>query len=154
MSVVDIILLLFLVTAIMRGYKQGLWRGIINILSLGLALVLGIKLVAYIKDIWNWDYQGLGARGALLLIVIICSGLLSAILGRMISFFSILTPLGWVSSILGAVLNVMVWAVFWGGVALIAEHLGAGQIIEDSSIGSVLHQAALEGWDWLEKKIT
>ena len=149
MNFIDIILVCFLLIAMIKGYRRGLWMSVISILSLFLGLIIGVALIEYAQQAWGWQKNNIGYFVALFILTYILYILFSTLIGKGIRGLLRKTPLAWVDAWLGAGFSVVLWGVFWGGIAIILGKINAMRYIEKSYIALTLHSTTLSLWAWL-----
>ncbi len=138
MSWLDIVIIVILAVAAFTGLKAG----IIKVLFTVVGIVVGVVLAGRFSDSFagvltfidpNW--AKIAAFAIILVAVLIISGILAAVLSKLIS----LVLLGWVNRLAGAVVGVVVGAIFVSAIlAIWVKYLGIGDAVANSALANFL----------------
>jgi membrane protein required for colicin V production len=138
MNWLDIVILVVLAIAAFTGLKVG----IIKVLFTVVGIIVGVVLAGRFSDdlagvltFIDPDWAKIAAFAIILVVVLIISGILAAILGKLIS----LVLLGWINRLGGAVLGVVVGALFCAAVlSMWVHYLGGGDTVAGSALANFL----------------
>ncbi len=139
MNWLDIVLIVILAL----GAFSGLKTGIIKVLFTIVGIIVGVILAGRFSDnlagvltfIDNPGWAKIAAFAIILVVVLIISGVLAAVLSKLIS----LVLLGWVNRLVGAVLGLIVGAIFCGAIlAIWVKYLGIGDAVSGSGLARFL----------------
>jgi uncharacterized membrane protein required for colicin V production len=137
MSWVDLIILIVVVLAGLRGLAEGFIRQISGVLGLGAGFFLGVAIAPTVsKHLWNNGWRPAVAL-FIVLVVSVCGGIIGGVVGGFIARLAHALLLGIVDRIAGAVLGVVG--------ALLICWLAAGLLVSATwgSIASGIQQSAI-----------
>jgi len=138
MSWLDVIILIVLVISAISGLKVGL----IKVLFTVVGIIVGVVLAGHFSDnlagvltFISADWAKIAAFAIILVVVLVISIILAVILSKFIS----LVLLGWVNRLCGAVLGVIVGALFISAIlAIWVKYLGIGDAVANSALANFL----------------
>ena len=138
MSWLDIVILVVLAIGAFSGFKSGLIKMLFTVAGIFLGIFLAGRfsdefagVLTFIPD----DWSKIAAFAIILVAVMVIAGILASILSKLIS----LVLLGWVNRLAGAVLGVVVGALFCGAVlAIWVKFLGIGDSVAGSALANFL----------------
>jgi membrane protein required for colicin V production len=138
MSWLDIVILVILAISAFSGLRVGLIKVLFGVVG----IIVGILLAGRFSDDFAGvltfipaDWAGIAAFAIILVAVMIIAAILGAILSKLIS----LVLLGWVNRLGGAVLGVVVGALFCAAILSIWVHyLGIGDAVAGSALANFL----------------
>lgn len=138
MNWLDLVLIVFLVLSLLLG----LWYGLIRILFTLVGVIVGVLLAGAYADSLADKFTFMDASGAHMLaflIIFLGTIIVATILGVLIHMLLKKTPLGIVDKIGGAVLGLLVGAIFMGAImAIYLKDVGTAQIIVTSPTAGFL----------------
>ena len=114
MSVLDIIILIFLLIGAINGYRKGFLMEVISLSAFFIAIILGIKLLDWgIATLSTYiaGYDHVIPVIAFAMIFIVVIGLMN-LLGKAVKRVLDMTLLGGLDDLAGAVMGVLKWALF------------------------------------------
>lgn len=107
MSWVDLIIVIVVVLAGLRGFAEGFIRQIAGLLGLGAGFLLGVAIAPSIsKDLWNNGWRPAVAL-FIVLVVSVCGGIIGGVVGALIARLAHALLLGIVDRVAGAALGVV-----------------------------------------------
>jgi membrane protein required for colicin V production len=138
MNWLDIVILVILGISVFSGLKVGLIKVLFTVVGIIVGIVLAGRfsdsfagLLTFIDPKW----AKIAAFAIILVAVLIISGILAAILSKLIS----LVLLGWVNRLGGAVLGLVVGALFISAIlAIWVKYLGIGDAVSGSALANFL----------------
>jgi len=139
MSWLDIVILVILAIAAFSGLKVG----VIKVLFTIVGIIVGVILAGRFSDdfagvltfISDPGWAKIAAFAIILVAVLVISGILAAVLSKLIS----LVLLGWVNRLVGAVLGLVVGAFFCAAIlSMWVHYLGIGDAISNSALARFL----------------
>jgi membrane protein required for colicin V production len=138
MNWLDIVILVILAIAAFTGLKAG----IIKVLFTIVGIIVGVILAGRFSDDFagvltfiDPDWAKIAAFAIILVAVLVISGILAALLSKLIS----LVLLGWVNRLAGAILGIVVGAIFCSAIlAIWVKYLGIGDAVSGSALARFL----------------
>ena len=138
MSWLDIVILVILAVAAFSGLKVGVIKVLFTIVGIIVGVILAGRfsddlagVLTFIDPAW----AKIAAFAIILVVVLVISGILAAVLGKLIS----LVLLGWVNRLVGALLGLIVGAIFCGAIlAIWVKYLGIGDAVSGSALARFL----------------
>ncbi len=139
MNWLDIVILVGLVLAAFTGLKAGIMKILFTVVGIIVGIVLAGRysdsLAGVLGFINNPDWAKIAAFAIILVAVLIISAILAAILSKLIS--AIL--LGWINRLGGAILGIVVGALFWGAIlSMWVHYLGPSDAVSHSALARFL----------------
>ncbi|MGN0188618.1 MAG: CvpA family protein [Candidatus Cryptobacteroides sp.] len=128
MSVIDIIILLFLIPALISGLRKGFISQIVAIISLILGAWLSYKFTALVGQ-WasGWIDADIRILNIIAFIVIFVAAVLCLhLLGKLLEGVIKLVMLGWLNRLLGVVFAIMKWGLVLGLLVMFFDSLNSG----------------------------
>ena len=116
MAVIDIIILILLLLAVIKGLKDGLIRQAGGIAGLFIGIILAGRFSALLA---GWLGQWINASENIVKIIALCMHLLGKLLEKIIQ----LATLGWVNRILGMVLSIATTVLLIGVLLSLIEYV-------------------------------
>ena len=138
MSWLDIVIIVVLAVGAFSGFKSGLIKVLFSVAGILLGIFLAGRfsddfagVLTFIPD----DWAKIAAFAIILVAVMIIAAILASVLSKLIS----LVLLGWVNRLGGAVLGLVVAALFCGAVlAIWVKYLGIGDSVAGSALANFL----------------
>ncbi len=138
MSWLDIVIIVILAISAFSGLKVGLIKVIFGVVGIIVGILLAGRFSDSLAGVLTFidpKWAKIAAFAIILIAVLIISGILAAILSKLIS----LVLLGWVNRLGGAVLGVIVGALFVSAIlAIWVKYLGIGDAVADSALANFL----------------
>jgi len=138
MSWLDIVILVVLAIGAFSGFKSGLIKMLFTVAGIFLGIFLAGRFADDLAGVLTFipdDWAKIAAFAIILVAVMIIAAILASVLSKLIS----LVLLGWVNRLAGAVLGVVVGALFCGAVlAIWVKYLGIGDAVAGSALANFL----------------
>ena len=138
MNWLDIVIIVVIAISVFNGLRSGLIKMLFSVAGIIVGIVLAGRfaddfagVLTFIPD----DWSKIAAFAIILVAVMIVAWILGTVLSKLIS----LVLLGWVNRLAGAVLGVVVGALFCGAVlAIWVKFLGIGDSVAGSALANFL----------------
>lgn len=139
MNWLDVVIIVVIVISIFSGLKAGLIKVLFGLVGIVVGVVLAghfsNSLASKLTFINNPDWAKIAAFAIILVAVMLVSAILAAILSKLIS----LVLLGWVNRLGGAILGLVVGALFISAIlAIWVKYLGIGDAVSGSALARFL----------------
>ena len=150
MSIIDIIILLFLIPALLSGLKKGLIAQIVAIAALFLGAWMSCRFTTSLGQ-WasGWIDADIRIINAIAFVVIFCGVVaILSLLGKLLEGVIKLVMLGWLNRLLGVAFAIMKWGLFLSLVVMFFDSLNTGleivpkEKIDESVLYNVLKSVA------------
>ena len=140
MNWLDIVLAIVLVIGIVMGLKAGLIKMVISFAGLVLAIFLAGRFYVALADKMTIINSVQAARIVAYIIIFILVMLIAAIIAWILTRLASIILLGWLNRLVGAIIGLLVSAIFCGAVlAIWAKYSGSGvSIVSGSALGKFL----------------
>ena len=125
MSIIDIIILLFLIPALLSGLKKGLIAQLVAIAALILGAWMSCRFTTALGQ-WasGWIDADIRIINAIAFIVIFCGVVaILSLLGKLLEGVIKLIMLGWLNRLLGVVFAIMKWGLFLSLIVMLFDSL-------------------------------
>jgi len=140
MSWLDLVLVVVLVVGAFLGLRMGIIKAVLSLAGVIVGVVLAGQYYIALADILPFFSETSDAAKivsfAIILIVVM---VIAAVAARFLKWAASVMMLGWVNQLGGAVLGLILGAIFCGALlAIWVKWLGAGDVITESMIAPVL----------------
>ena len=140
MNWLDIVLAIVLVIGIVMGLKAGLIKMGVSLAGLILAIFLAGRFYVALADTMTFISSAGAARVVAYIIIFIVVMLIAALLAWILTKFASIILLGWLNRLVGAIVGLLVGAIFCGAILAIWVKYSSsgGDVISGSFLGKFL----------------
>jgi len=139
MNWLDIVILVFVAIAALIGLKIGLIKAALSLAGIILGIFLAGRYYAPLAERLTFISQESIAQGVAFAIILIVVMIIAGLLAAFLKWIASVVMLGWVNHLGGAVFGLVLGVILCSALlALWGKFFGATNIVEESSIASIL----------------
>jgi len=139
MNWLDIVIIVAIAITTFIGLKIGLIKAVLSLVGLIVGVVLARLFYVPLSEQLGFIPQATVAKVVAFAIIMIGVMIIAGVLAMVLKWITSVMMLGWVNRIGGAVFGLVLGAIICGAfLALWVEIFGAGEVIANSSLASIL----------------
>ena len=140
MNWLDIVIIVAIAITTFIGLKIGLIKAVLSLVGLIVGVVLARLFYVPLSEQLGFIPQATVAKVVAFAIIMIGVMIIAGVLAMVLKWITSVMMLGWVNRIGGAVFGLVLGAIICGAfLALWVEIFGAGEVIANSSLASILN---------------
>ena len=139
MNWLDIVIIVAIAITTFIGLKIGLIKAVLSLVGLIVGVILARLFYVPLSEQLSFIPQATVAKVVAFAIIMIGVMIIAGVLAMVLKWITSVMMLGWVNRIGGAVFGLVLGAIICGAfLALWVEIFGAGEVIANSSLASIL----------------
>jgi membrane protein required for colicin V production len=139
MSWLDIVIIVAVVISALIGLRAGIIKAVLSLAGLIVGVILAGRYYSPLAEQLTFISQATVAKVVAFAIILVGVMVIAAVLARLLKWAAKVLLLGWVNRLGGAILGLVLGAIFCGALlAIWVKYVGIGDVIAKSGLAMVL----------------